>query len=78
VKIRRVMENYGDTLKQAKENIRRSDEARAAYYRNISGQGWGERHNYDLLIDSSSDLGHCAETITEYVLKLQSGKQAVK
>lgn len=74
VKIRRVMENYGDTLKQAKENIRRSDEARAAYYRNISGQGWGERHNYDLLIDSSSDLGRCAETIAEYVLKLQGGK----
>lgn len=78
VKLRRVMENYGDTLKQAKENIRRSDEARAAYYRNISGQGWGERHNYDLLIDSSSDLGYCAETIAEYVLKLQGGKYMVK
>ncbi len=74
VKIRRVMENYGDTLKQAKENIRRSDEARAAYYRNISAQSWGERHNYDLLIDSSSDLECCAETIAEYVLKLQKEK----
>lgn len=40
--IGRVMEVYGDTLREAKRNIRRSDKARASYYRHISGKKWGE------------------------------------
>jgi len=35
-RVRRVMQVYGDSLEEAKKNIRRSDEARAAYYKNIS------------------------------------------
>lgn len=68
-KIRRVMEVYGDDLKHAKENIRRSDEARASYYKNISGLEWGERHNYELLFDGSLGMEQCADIICEYVAK---------
>ncbi|MDE7229233.1 MAG: cytidylate kinase family protein [Oscillospiraceae bacterium] len=66
-KIGRVMEVYGDDFKQAKENIRRSDEARASYYKNISGLTWGDRHNYELLVDSSVGVEESAEIICGYI-----------
>lgn len=68
-KIKRVMEAYGDDLKQAKDNIRCSDEARASYYKNISGLNWGERHNYDLLVDSSVGIEESADIICGYVAR---------
>lgn len=66
-RVQRVMEVYGDSPEEAKKNIHRSDEARAAYYKNISGQSWGSRHNYDLLLDTSVGMEQCAETICRYV-----------
>lgn len=66
-KIKRVMEVYGDDYKAAKENVRRSDEARASYYKNVSGLDWGDRHNYELLIDGSAGVEKCAEIICGYV-----------
>ncbi len=41
-RMKRVMEVYGDSIEEAKRNIYRSDEARAAYYKNISGKSWIE------------------------------------
>lgn len=58
----------------AKKNIRRSDEARAAYYKNISGQSWGDQHNYDLLIDSSIGIESSAEVICRYVMGTNNKK----
>ena len=69
-RIKKVMEVYGDSKEEAKKNIHRSDEARAAYYKNISGQSWGDRHNYKLLIDSSIGTEASAEIICRYA---QSG-----
>lgn len=66
-RIGRVMEIYGDTREEAVKNIRRSDEARGAYYRNISGHEWGERTQYDLLVDSSIGLEKTAELIMQFV-----------
>lgn len=43
-RIASIMERYGDSKEDAAANIRRSDEARAAYYHNISGQSWGDPH----------------------------------
>lgn len=73
-RIQRVMQVYGDSLEEARKNIRRSDEARAAYYKNISGQTWGDRHNYDLLIDSSVGAEDCAAAICQYVISVKSNK----
>lgn len=52
-RIARVMEVYGDTPREAKRNIRRSDRARASYYRHISGKRRGDPKNYELVVDSS-------------------------
>lgn len=72
LKIKRVMEVYGDSLEAAGKNIRRSDEARAAYYKNISGNTWGDRRNYELLVDSSAGIEACADVICEYVHSMKS------
>lgn len=68
-KIQRVMEIYGDTAVEAKKNVRCSDEARAAYYNSISGQHWGDAHNYDLMINSSVGVDKCVDLICDYVGK---------
>ena len=65
-RIRRVMEVYGDTLREAKRNIRRSDKARASYYRHISGRRWGDAENYELTVDSSAGLEETAAIIAAY------------
>lgn len=66
-RVGRVMEIYGDTREEAEKNIRRSDEVRGAYYRNISGNEWGDRKYYDLLVDSSVGLKETAEVIMQYI-----------
>lgn len=68
-RIKRVMETYGDSIVEAENNIRRSDSARANYYRNISGNTWGERHNYNLLIDSSVGMEASTAAIYEFIMK---------
>lgn len=66
-RIGRVMEIYGDTREEAEHNIHHSDTARAAYYHNISGNTWGDRHHYDLLIDSSCGVQAAADWIVRYL-----------
>ena len=66
-KIKRVMEIYGDSAEDAKKNVRRSDDARASYYKNISKNTWGDRRNYDLMIDSSIGVDASVYTICTYL-----------
>ena len=66
-KIKRVTEVYGDTAEEAKKNIHRSDEARASYYKNISELTWGDRQNYEFLIDSSIGIEASVDTICHYI-----------
>lgn len=73
-RMKRIMKVYGDSAEEAKKNIRRSDEARAAYYKNISGQSWGNRHNYDFLIDSSIGIERCVTAICQYIRNIEETK----
>lgn len=66
-RIGRVMEVYGDTPREARRNIRRSDKARASYYRHISGKRWGRAENYELVVDSSVGVEKAAEIILDYI-----------
>ena len=66
-RIKRIMEVYGDSEEKAKRNMRRSDNARSAYYENISGQKWGDCKNYHLCIDGSIGVEKCAEIISAYI-----------
>lgn len=62
-----IMEMYQDTEDAAALHMKHSDEARAAYYRNITGRSWGDPHNYDLCIDASIGREKCAEIICGYL-----------
>lgn len=73
-RIGRVMEVYGDTREEAVRNIRRSDEARGAYYRSISGHDWGDRRQYDLMVDSSVGVETTAQVILQYLKARQSAE----
>ena len=64
---KKVMAMYGDTLEAARKSITHSDTARAAYYKNISGQEWGDPHGYELCIDASIGEDAAAELICAYV-----------
>ncbi len=66
-RMQRVMEVYGDTPSEAKCNIRRSDKARASYYRHISGHRWGDARQYQLTLDSSVGIEETADIIVKYV-----------
>ena len=66
-KIGRVIELYGDSTEDAKKNVRRSDEARASYYKNISERVWGDRRNYELMINSSIGIDASVDTICTYL-----------
>ena len=65
-RVKSIMERYGDNHDAAAANVRRSDEARAAYYRSISGQTWGDPHHYELCVDASAGRDLCAETIIRF------------
>lgn len=66
-RINKVMQVYGDSREEAEKNVKRSDNARAAYYQNISGKTWGVRENYELMIDSSCGVEESAKVIVEYI-----------
>ena len=66
-RIKKIMEMYGDTQDEASVQIRRSDDARSAYYRSISGREWGNPKLYDLCINSSIGKEQSAEVICKYV-----------
>lgn len=66
-RIQRVMDVYGDTSKEARVNIERSDKARASYYEHISGTHWGDARNYELTVDSSDGVEKTAQFIVRYI-----------
>jgi len=66
-RIQRVMDVYGNTPKEARVNIERSDKARASYYEHISGTHWGDARNYELTVDSSDGVEKTAQFIVRYI-----------
>ena len=65
-RIGRIMQIYGDSYEDAKKHVRRSDDARASYYKSVSGLTWGDRKNYDLVVNSSLGLEETADYICSY------------
>ncbi len=66
----KVMEMYGDSPEAAKKSIARSDMARAAYYKSVSGREWGDPHGYELCIDASVGEDAAANLICDYIRRM--------
>ncbi len=71
VRIKNIQQMYGDSPEEAKINMMRSDDARANYYRNISGSDWNDMRNYDLCLDSSLGKETTADIITDFVKRIE-------
>ena len=66
----KIMEMYGDSLGAARKSIVRSDNARASYYKSVSGQEWGDPHGYELCIDASIGEDAAANLICDYINRM--------
>lgn len=71
VRIENIQTMYGDSPEQARVNMIRSDESRSAYYRSISGREWMDMENYDFCLDTSVGKEFAADTIVQYVQKIE-------
>ncbi len=61
----RIMHNYGDGEDEAAENIEKADKRRAKFYESVSGKTWGNRENYDLMVDSSAGIDRVVKLILD-------------
>ena len=60
----------GESLNEAqmKKSIEKIDRSRAKYYSFFSGQKWGARENYDLLINTSgADINALSSAFCRYI-----------
>lgn len=63
-RIRHSIDAYGMSKKTAQEEIERSDHERSRHYSVFTDQKWGDRHNYDVLLNSGIlGYGNCAKII---------------
>ena len=73
-RVKNIMEMYNDDKETAEEYVKKSDYARAAYYRNISGKKWNDPKNYVLCIDSSIGIENAVEQICNLYNLLSKNK----
>lgn len=71
-RIKIALEKYGDFFYDGEEHVKKSDERRSHYYNKISGLDWGDKHNYDLCIDSSVGVENTVNVIYEYIKNIKS------
>ena len=67
-RIQRCVSQYNMTTETAIKQIKKSDKARSCHYNTFTDKEWGNRHNYDLMLDSGA-LGYqkCASIICSIV-----------
>lgn len=66
-KTKKIMEMYGDTEEQAKENMKKSNTARSTYYSLITGKQWGDKNNYDLYLNANDNEENIVNQISEHI-----------
>lgn len=63
-RIERGIQEYGMAKQTALKDIEKSDKERSRHYNIFTDKTWGDRHNYDLLLNSSKmDYENCAKII---------------
>ncbi len=66
-RMKRAVEEYGVSKKDAKKTIHKIDKQREAYYNFYSTNKWGELANYHLCIDSKIGVDNTVKLIQEYI-----------
>lgn len=63
-RVQRGIQEYGMAKQIARKEIEKSDKERGRHYNIFTDKTWGDRHNYDLLLNSSKlDYENCAKII---------------
>ena len=64
-RVERGIKEYGMEATTARKEMEKSDKERSRHYNIFTDKTWGDRHNYDLLLDSSKlDYENCAKIIS--------------
>ncbi len=67
-RINTMMEKQGLNESEARRLIRQVDKDRASYYRYYTDQIWGERENFDLILNSAKiGVDGCVRLIKDYI-----------
>lgn len=53
-RVERAINEYGMDSNNAEKQIRQADKSREIYYNTVTDQKWGERGNYDIMINSGN------------------------
>jgi CMP/dCMP kinase len=63
-RVEKSIKDYGFAKDEARKKVKTSDKERARHYNSFTEKTWGDRHNYDLLLDSGKlGLEKCVEII---------------
>ncbi len=63
-RVERGIQEYGMAKQTAEKEIERSDKERSRHYNIFTDKTWGDRHNYDLMLNSGKlDYENCARII---------------
>ncbi len=63
-RIKRAIQEYGMAKQTVRKEIEKSDKERSRHYNIFTDKTWGDRHNYDLMLNSSKiDYENCAKII---------------
>ncbi len=63
-KLARIMDKYGYDAKKAEKTIKETNRMRSKHYNFFTGRVWGDRKNYDLLLNSGKyGIEGCVEMI---------------
>lgn len=68
VRRRRALEEYGELEEYIDEFMHQTDKRRRIHYENYTNQKWGDRENYDLMLNSGEvGIEKCIELLCEAV-----------
>ena len=66
-KVNKVIEMYKDNKVKAESFVRLSDNARARYYKSVSGHEWNDSDQFDISINASIGVEESANVICSYI-----------
>ncbi|WP_369281961.1 AAA family ATPase [Oscillibacter sp. GMB15532] len=74
-RIRRVMERHELDQKAAEALMLKTDKNRANYYFHFTGEKWGDRKCFDLVLSSAIGIEPSVNMIVDYYLQVEAGLQ---
>lgn len=70
-RIQRVMQRHEIDKKAAAALIAKTDKNRANYYIHFTGEKWGDRKNFDLILSSAIGIGESVDMIVNYYTQVE-------